>query len=81
MVRVGLGALGVVTDLTLQCVPAHRLVEQTYVTTAQVSIACMGQARPCICYKLFPSPAPAPGDALCSRTGQAASPSMLLGCS
>ena len=36
MVRVGLGALGVVTDLTLQCVPAHKLVEQTYVTTAQV---------------------------------------------
>lgn len=37
MARVGLGALGVVTDLTLQCVPAHRLVEQTYVTTSQVS--------------------------------------------
>ena len=36
MVRVGLGALGVVIDLTLQCVPAHKLVEQTYVTTAQV---------------------------------------------
>ena len=35
MARVGLGALGVVTQLTLQCVPAHRLVERTYVTDIQ----------------------------------------------
>jgi L-galactono-1,4-lactone dehydrogenase len=29
--RVGLGALGVVSELTLQCVPAHELREHTYV--------------------------------------------------
>jgi len=31
--RVGLGALGVVTEVTLQCVPAHRLLERTFVAT------------------------------------------------
>ncbi len=30
MARVGLGCLGVVTELTLQCVPAHQLVEHTF---------------------------------------------------
>lgn len=40
MARVGLGALGVVTQLTLQCVPAHRLVERTYVTDIQAAPAC-----------------------------------------
>lgn len=34
MARVGLGSLGVVTEVTLQCVPAHELVEHTYVTTS-----------------------------------------------
>lgn len=33
MAKVGLGCLGVVTELTLQCVPAHKLVEKTFVTT------------------------------------------------
>ena len=33
MARVGLGALGVVADVTLQCVPAHQLHERTWVTT------------------------------------------------
>lgn len=37
MARVGLGCLGAVTELTLQCVPAHRLEERTFAaTTAEV---------------------------------------------
>ncbi|KAG1665934.1 hypothetical protein FOA52_004524 [Chlamydomonas sp. UWO 241] len=35
LAKVGLGALGVVTQLTLQCVPRHRLVEKTF--TASVA--------------------------------------------
>ena len=34
LARVGMGLLGVVTTLTLQCVPRHRLVEHTYVLSA-----------------------------------------------
>ena len=34
MARVGLGSLGVVTEVTLQCVPSHELVEHTYVATS-----------------------------------------------
>lgn len=30
--RCGLGALGVVAEVTLQCVPRHRLLEYTFVT-------------------------------------------------
>lgn len=30
LVRVGLGGLGIVTELTLQCVPSHKLVEKTW---------------------------------------------------
>jgi L-galactono-1,4-lactone dehydrogenase len=33
--RVGLGALGVVAEVTLQCVPAHRLHERTWVSTME----------------------------------------------
>jgi len=33
MARCGLGCLGVVTRVTLACVPAHRLVERTFVAT------------------------------------------------
>lgn len=33
LARVGLGALGVVAEVTLQCVPAHQLLEHTYVST------------------------------------------------
>ena len=32
-VKVGLGALGVVTEVTLQCVDAHKLLEKTFVAT------------------------------------------------
>lgn len=32
LAKVGLGCLGVVTEVTLQCVPAHKLVEKTFVT-------------------------------------------------
>ena len=35
LARVGLGSLGVVTELTLQCVPAHQLEERTFVLTPQ----------------------------------------------
>ena len=31
--RVGLGSFGVVTEVTLQCIPEHKLVEKTSVTT------------------------------------------------
>ena len=47
MARVGLGALGVVTQLTLQCVPAHRLVEQTYVASSQVSSSLAAYVQAC----------------------------------
>lgn len=33
LARCGLGALGVVTQLTLQCVPAQRLAEETFVAS------------------------------------------------
>lgn len=33
LAKVGLGSLGVVTQLTLQCVPAHKLVENTFTTS------------------------------------------------
>lgn len=36
LARVGLGALGVVAEVTLQCVPAHQLLEHTFVTTGKV---------------------------------------------
>ena len=35
MARVGLGCLGVVAELTLQCVPAHELLQHTQVMTRQ----------------------------------------------
>jgi L-galactono-1,4-lactone dehydrogenase len=31
--KVGLGAMGVVTEVTLQCVEAHKLMEKTFVAT------------------------------------------------
>ena len=35
LTKVGLGAFGVVTEVTLQCVPRHKLTEQTFVLTRQ----------------------------------------------
>lgn len=35
LAKVGLGCLGVVTEVTLQCVPAHKLVEKTFVTNVR----------------------------------------------
>jgi hypothetical protein len=35
MARVGLGCLGVVTELTLQAVPVQKLQEKTFVATAK----------------------------------------------
>lgn len=43
MARVGLGCLGVVTELTLQCVPAHQLVEHKF--TANVKEVHKNHAR------------------------------------
>jgi L-galactono-1,4-lactone dehydrogenase len=34
LARVGLGALGVVTEMTLQCVPLHHLVERSFVASS-----------------------------------------------
>ena len=36
LARVGLGALGVVSEVTLQLGPSHQLLEHTYVASAQV---------------------------------------------
>lgn len=33
LAKVGLGCLGVVSEITMQCIPAHKLVEHTYVLT------------------------------------------------
>lgn len=33
MAKVGLGCLGVVVEISMQCIPAHRLVEHTFVLT------------------------------------------------
>jgi len=33
MAKVGLGCLGVVVEVTMECIPAHRLVEHTFVLT------------------------------------------------
>lgn len=35
LAKVGLGCLGVVAELTMQCIPAHRLVEHTFVLTRE----------------------------------------------
>lgn len=35
MARVGLGCLGVVAELTIQCVPSHQLLQHTQVMTRQ----------------------------------------------
>lgn len=34
--RVGLGACGVVAEVVLQCVPAHQLLEHTFVSNMKV---------------------------------------------
>jgi L-galactono-1,4-lactone dehydrogenase len=39
MARQGLGALGVVVEVTLQCVPAHQLTERTVVLSRQEAVA------------------------------------------
>lgn len=33
LARVGLGCFGVVTEVTLQCVPEHKLVERSFMST------------------------------------------------
>lgn len=42
--KVGLGLLGVVSELTLQCVDAHELLEHTSVTTVEVRQDCASKA-------------------------------------
>ncbi len=36
MTRVGLGALGIVSEVTLQLVPAHHLLEHTFIMSSKV---------------------------------------------
>ena len=36
MTRVGLGALGIVSEVTLQLVPAHHLLEHTFIMSSNV---------------------------------------------
>jgi L-galactono-1,4-lactone dehydrogenase len=38
LAKVGLGCLGVVVEVTMQCIPAHRLVEHTFVLKRQEAI-------------------------------------------
>ena len=42
MARVGLGALGVVSEVTLQLVPAHQLLEHTYIMSSKVRRTYLG---------------------------------------
>jgi len=35
LAKVGLGSLGIVSEVTMKCIPAHNLVEHTYVLTRQ----------------------------------------------
>ena len=39
LARVGLGCLGVVIEITMECIPAHRLVEHTFVLTRAEAMA------------------------------------------
>jgi L-galactono-1,4-lactone dehydrogenase len=39
LAKVGLGCLGVVVEVTMQCIPAHRLVEHTFVLTREEAVA------------------------------------------
>lgn len=43
MARVGLGCLGVVTELTLQAVPAQKLKEKTFVASAKQVRCCYAE--------------------------------------
>jgi L-galactono-1,4-lactone dehydrogenase len=39
LAKVGLGCLGVVVEVTMECIPAHRLVEHTFVLTRHEAVA------------------------------------------
>eukprot|EP00529_Nitzschia_sp_RCC80_P011657 CAMPEP_0113486334 /NCGR_PEP_ID=MMETSP0014_2-20120614/24943_1 /TAXON_ID=2857 /ORGANISM="Nitzschia sp." /LENGTH=572 /DNA_ID=CAMNT_0000380003 /DNA_START=73 /DNA_END=1788 /DNA_ORIENTATION=+ /assembly_acc=CAM_ASM_000159 len=39
LARVGLGCLGVVVEVTMECIPAHKLVEHTFVLTREEAIS------------------------------------------
>lgn len=39
LARVGLGLLGVVVEVTMECIPAHKLVEHTFVLTREEAIS------------------------------------------
>ena len=65
--QVGLGALGVVAELTLQCVPAHDLLEHTYTASREWCVA----ATVAICTsvnKLDPKYQATPSSCSCSVT-------------
>ena len=46
MAKVGLGALGIVSEVTLQLVPSHKLLEHTFIMSSKV---CDRNASPPIC--------------------------------
>ncbi len=44
MTKVGLGALGIVSEVTLQLVPAHKLLEHTFIMSSKVCLSKDGTA-------------------------------------
>lgn len=53
LAKVGLGLLGVVSELTLQCVDAHELLEETTVRTVEVCLRYGMAARDTSCCTFF----------------------------
>ena len=54
LARVGLGLLGVVSQVTLQCYPTHTLLEHTFVAPLKVSTsAAVVRDLPCSCLQTF----------------------------
>jgi L-galactono-1,4-lactone dehydrogenase len=39
LTKVGLGCLGIVVEITMECIPAHQLVERTFVLTRKEAVA------------------------------------------
>ena len=53
MTRVGLGALGIVSEVTLQLVPAHHLLEHTFIMSSKVRTRrpCSSCAARLLCWR------------------------------
>jgi hypothetical protein len=52
MARVGLGSLGVISEVTLQTVPAQQLLEHTFVSSMQVSLTASVERQLSQCRRL-----------------------------